>query len=104
MFFSDGPPRFKQNARPHHYAYLGDNVKFKCTAIGRPQPKVHWYREGTYLNYSFMQTHSRFRDRGMALEIKRIEVGDEGNWMCRVWNNEGSTTRNFTLHIVGESI
>lgn len=59
----------------------------------------------------------------MTLEIRRIEVSDkvmlftvtifliflnkkiknfQGNWMCRVWNNEGSTTRNFTLHIVGK--
>ncbi|KAI1725498.1 immunoglobulin i-set domain-containing protein [Ditylenchus destructor] len=96
----NGPPRFKQNARSHQYAYLGDNVKLQCKAIGRPQPKVHWYREGAYLNYSFMQAHPRFREKSMSLEIRRIEVGDKGNWMCRVWNNEGSTTRNFTLHIV----
>ena len=25
----------------------------------------------------------------------------QGNWTCRVWNNEGSTSRNFSLHIVG---
>uniref|UniRef100_A0A915ET95 receptor protein-tyrosine kinase n=1 Tax=Ditylenchus dipsaci TaxID=166011 RepID=A0A915ET95_9BILA len=95
----NGPPRFKQNARMHQYAYLGDNIKFQCKAIGRPQPKVHWYREGAYLNYSFTQAHPRFREKSMSLEIRRIEVGDKGNWMCRVWNNEGSTTRNFTLHI-----
>jgi len=77
MSILDGPPRFKQNARPHHYAYLGDTVKFKCTAIGRPQPKIHWFRDGAYLNYSFMQANPRFRDAHMTLEIRRIEVGDK---------------------------
>uniref|UniRef100_A0A914HYJ7 receptor protein-tyrosine kinase n=1 Tax=Globodera rostochiensis TaxID=31243 RepID=A0A914HYJ7_GLORO len=95
-----GPPRFKQNARAHQFAYLGDTIRFKCNAIGRPQPRVHWYREGRYLNYSYMLRHPRLKERGMSLEVKRIEVGDGGNWTCRVWNNEGSTNRNFTLHIV----
>lgn len=66
-----------------------------------------------------MQAHPRFREKSMSLEIRRIEVSDKvvlififffyyiikffkGNWMCRVWNNEGSITRNFTLHIVGK--
>uniref|UniRef100_A0A915NYJ1 receptor protein-tyrosine kinase n=1 Tax=Meloidogyne floridensis TaxID=298350 RepID=A0A915NYJ1_9BILA len=45
------PPRFKQNARINQFAYLGDSIKFKCNAVGRPQPKVHWYRNGKYMNY-----------------------------------------------------
>uniref|UniRef100_A0A914CIT2 receptor protein-tyrosine kinase n=2 Tax=Acrobeloides nanus TaxID=290746 RepID=A0A914CIT2_9BILA len=36
----------------------------------------------------------------MSLEIRRVEVGDKGNWACKVWNNEGSVIRNFTLHII----
>ncbi|KAL3112806.1 hypothetical protein niasHT_019780 [Heterodera trifolii] len=95
-----GPPRFKQNVRTHQFAYLGDTIRFKCNAIGRPQPRVHWYRDGRYLNYSFLLRHPRLKERGMSLEVKQIEVGDSGNWTCRVWNNEGSTNRNFTLHIV----
>lgn len=95
-----GPPRFKQNARTHQYAYLGDSIKLKCNAVGRPQPKVHWYRNGKYMNYSYLASHSRLKEKGMSLEVHRIEVSDRGNWTCRVWNKEGSVSRNYTLHIV----
>ncbi|CAD5222876.1 unnamed protein product [Bursaphelenchus xylophilus] len=96
----NGPPRFIQNSRKHQYTYLGDTIKLKCTAVGRPHPKVHWYFNGTYLNFTFFHEHPRFQDKGMELEIRRVEVEDKGNWACKVWNNEGSITRNFTLHII----
>lgn len=38
----------------------------------------------------------------MELEIRRVEVEDKGQWACKVWNNEGSIMRNFTLHIIGK--
>ncbi|KAI6215583.1 hypothetical protein M3Y94_00402100 [Aphelenchoides besseyi] len=94
------PPRFKQSVRRHQYTYLGDTAKFKCDSVGRPLPKVHWYRNGVYLNYSFMQERPRIQEKGMELEIRRVEVGDKGQWTCRVWNSEGSIMRNFTLHII----
>uniref|UniRef100_A0A915MVU6 receptor protein-tyrosine kinase n=1 Tax=Meloidogyne javanica TaxID=6303 RepID=A0A915MVU6_MELJA len=70
------PPRFKQNARINQFAYLGDSIKFKCNAVGRPQPKVHWYRNGKYMNYSYLASHSRLKEKGMSLEVHRIEVSD----------------------------
>ncbi|KAI6239134.1 hypothetical protein M3Y99_00616800 [Aphelenchoides fujianensis] len=94
------PPRFKQSVRRHQYTYLGDTAKFKCDAVGRPMPKAHWYRNGVYANYSFMQERPRIQEKGMELEIRRVEVGDKGQWACRVWNSEGSIMRNFTLHII----
>lgn len=57
--------------------YLGDNIKFKCDAVGRPPPKVHWYRDGAYLNYTMVAQQPRYKDNGMVFEIKRIEVGDK---------------------------
>ncbi|KAF7639595.1 hypothetical protein Mgra_00000922 [Meloidogyne graminicola] len=106
-YFSSGnfqniysPPRFKQNARTHQFAYLGDSIKFKCNSVGRPQPKVHWYRNGKYMNYSYLSSNSRLKEKGMTLEVQRIEISDRGNWTCRVWNKEGSVSRNYTLHIV----
>lgn len=80
IIFLGGPPRFKQNVRLNVYSYLGDNVKFKCSAIGRPPPKVHWYREGTYLNYSYMQNHPRFKEKSMSLEVRQVEVSDKVNY------------------------
>lgn len=73
----DGPPRFKQNIRRNQYVYLGDNIKFKCDAVGRPAPKVHWYREDVYLDYKIVAAQPRYKDNGFLFEIKRIEVGDK---------------------------
>lgn len=72
-------PRFKDSGRLQHYTYLGDNVQFKCMAIGKPSPKVHWYRNGLYLNYSYMHTMHRYQEneRNMTLEIRKIELGDK---------------------------
>uniref|UniRef100_A0A914ZDN5 receptor protein-tyrosine kinase n=1 Tax=Panagrolaimus superbus TaxID=310955 RepID=A0A914ZDN5_9BILA len=49
-----------------------------------------------------MHTMHRYQEneRNMTLEIRKVELGDKGEWRCRVWNNEGSITRNFTLHII----
>uniref|UniRef100_A0A914L400 Receptor protein-tyrosine kinase n=1 Tax=Meloidogyne incognita TaxID=6306 RepID=A0A914L400_MELIC len=52
------------------------------------------------MNYSYLASHSRLKEKGMSLEVHRIEVSDRGNWTCRVWNKEGSVSRNYTLHIV----
>uniref|UniRef100_A0A7E4UST1 receptor protein-tyrosine kinase n=1 Tax=Panagrellus redivivus TaxID=6233 RepID=A0A7E4UST1_PANRE len=98
------PPQFtqKHSARLNHFHYLGDSVKFKCMAHGKPAPKVHWYRNNVYLNYSYLHHMPRYDENEdeMMLEIKNIELRDKGTWHCRVWNNEGSVTRNFTLHII----
>ncbi len=87
--------------------YLGDTARFKCTAVGKPAPKVYWYREGRYLNYSDLtQQNSRVREnkKHMSLDLKRVEVSDQGAWACQVWNSEGSIWRNFTLDIIGKGI
>jgi hypothetical protein len=49
-----------------------------------------------------MHERPRIQEKGMELEIRRVEVEDKGQWTCRVWNSEGSIIRNFTLHIIGE--
>ncbi|MFH4975362.1 hypothetical protein AB6A40_002071 [Gnathostoma spinigerum] len=97
----DGPPRFKQNQRVVHEVFLNDKAIFKCTAVARPAPKIHWYRNGEFLNYSMLYSERlRANDKHFSLEIKRVEVGDQGSWACKVWNQAGSIFRNFTLEII----
>lgn len=47
-------------------------------AIGKPPPKVHWYRNGVYLNYSYMHNMRRYQEseREMSLEINHVELAD----------------------------
>uniref|UniRef100_A0AC34RJ08 Receptor protein-tyrosine kinase n=1 Tax=Panagrolaimus sp. JU765 TaxID=591449 RepID=A0AC34RJ08_9BILA len=82
-------PRFKHSARLNHYNYLGDTVKLKCLAVGRPVPKVHWYRDDVYLNYSYIHNLRRYveDEQHMSLEIKNIELGDK--WKMLKFNRNG---------------
>uniref|UniRef100_A0A0M3JTR1 Myoblast growth factor receptor egl-15 (inferred by orthology to a C. elegans protein) n=1 Tax=Anisakis simplex TaxID=6269 RepID=A0A0M3JTR1_ANISI len=98
----DGPPRFKQNQRVVHEVFLNDKATFKCTALARPAPKIHWYRNGEFLNYTMLSRNERLREnkKHFSLEIRRVEVGDQGSWTCKVWNQAGSIFRNFTLEII----
>ena len=98
-----GVPRFLHSARLNHYNYLGDTVKLRCLAVGKPIVKVHWYRDDVYLDFKILSNHNRYLEdpENMTLEIKDIQLNDKGEWQCRVWNQEGSLTRNFNLHIIG---
>ncbi|VDN01536.1 unnamed protein product [Thelazia callipaeda] len=97
-----GPPRFKQNQRVVHEVFLNDKAIFKCTALARPAPKIHWFRNGKFLDHSAYATNERLREnkKHFSLEIKRVEVSDQGSWACKVWNQAGSIFRNFTLEII----
>ncbi|TMS37056.1 hypothetical protein L596_004074 [Steinernema carpocapsae] len=71
-------------------------------AVSKPEPKIHWYRNGKFLGYQDINTNGRLREhqRQMALEIRQIEISDQGEWACKVWNSQGQSVRNFTLQIL----
>uniref|UniRef100_A0A8R1XWP3 Receptor protein-tyrosine kinase n=1 Tax=Onchocerca volvulus TaxID=6282 RepID=A0A8R1XWP3_ONCVO len=97
-----GPPRFKQNQRVVHEVFLNDKAIFKCTALARPAPKIHWFRNGEFLDHTTYANNERLREnkKHFSLEIRRVEVSDQGSWACKVWNQAGSIFRNFTLEII----
>ncbi|KAL3981864.1 Protein tyrosine kinase family protein [Acanthocheilonema viteae] len=97
-----GPPRFKQNQRVVHEVFLNDKAIFKCTALARPAPKIHWFRNGEFLDHTAYANNERLREnkKHFSLEIRRVEVSDQGSWACKVWNQAGSIFRNFTLEII----
>uniref|UniRef100_A0A914S3P1 Ig-like domain-containing protein n=1 Tax=Parascaris equorum TaxID=6256 RepID=A0A914S3P1_PAREQ len=49
-----------------------------------------------------LSANERLREnkKHFSLEIRRVEVGDQGSWTCKVWNQAGSIFRNFTLEII----
>uniref|UniRef100_A0A914X395 Ig-like domain-containing protein n=1 Tax=Plectus sambesii TaxID=2011161 RepID=A0A914X395_9BILA len=99
LFGNGSPPRFRQNVRTMEEVFLGDSTRLKCAALGRPAPHVHWYRNDKYLDYK-ASNNFRIKENQMTLEIRRVEVSDQGSWACKVWNNEGHIWRNFTLEII----
>ncbi|KRX92799.1 Fibroblast growth factor receptor 1 [Trichinella pseudospiralis] len=88
-------PRFRTHVRPKQEVMLGDRLKLRCEAIGKPQPYVHWYRNDQLI--SVLKNQARVKINRFSLTIQRVEPGDEGQYSCKVWNQIGQIWRNFTL-------
>ncbi|KAK0397512.1 hypothetical protein QR680_002151 [Steinernema hermaphroditum] len=100
--FLTGAPRFQQKTHSQRFVLLGDSETLPCKAVSKPEPKIHWYRNGKFLGYQDINTNGRLREnqRQMSLEIRQLEIGDQGDWACKVWNSQGQSVRNFTVQIL----
>ncbi|CDW53260.1 fibroblast growth factor receptor [Trichuris trichiura] len=90
-------PRFRTHVRPKQEVMLGDRMKLRCEAVGKPQPYVHWYRNNELISPAKSQQRVKFNRFSMT--IMRVEPGDEGLYACKVWNQIGQIWRNFTVRI-----
>ncbi len=86
--------------RTKYEVFLGDRLKLKCGAIGKPPPLTHWYRGDSQLLIG-SQVKPRIRINKFTLTVHRVEVVDGGAWSCKVWNRAGEIWRNFTVEILG---
>ncbi|KHJ44747.1 immunoglobulin I-set domain protein [Trichuris suis] len=116
-------PRFRTHVRPKQEVMLGDRMKLRCEAVGKPQPYVHWYRNNELISPAKSQQRVKFNRFSMtimrvacAIFLNRknwlcvdrvilqvqVEPGDEGIYACKVWNQIGQIWRNFTVRIAGK--
>ncbi|CEF70769.1 Protein kinase domain and Serine-threonine/tyrosine-protein kinase catalytic domain and Immunoglobulin subtype 2 domain and Immunoglobulin subtype domain and Immunoglobulin-like domain and Protein kinase-like domain and Immunoglobulin I-set domain and Immunoglobulin-like fold domain and Tyrosine-protein kinase, catalytic domain-containing protein [Strongyloides ratti] len=98
--FAEGPPRFEKIAKVTHDVLLGESVKLDCSALARPAPSIHWYRNDIFLTYNMLKSDERLQEKKMTLEINGIEVKDQGKWACKAWNSQGYIFRNFTIEVI----
>ncbi|EYC19645.1 hypothetical protein Y032_0024g986 [Ancylostoma ceylanicum] len=96
----DGIPRFKTFERLNHEVFLGDKVKLTCLAMSKSPLEVKWYRNGELLNKEAFGHRFRENKKHMTLDIKAVEVSDQGLWTCKVSNHLGKVDRNFTVEII----
>ncbi|WKY16234.1 hypothetical protein Q1695_001148 [Nippostrongylus brasiliensis] len=96
----DGIPRFKTFERLNHEVFLGDKVKLTCLAMSKSPLEVKWYRNGELLNKEAFGHRFRENRKHMTLDIKAVEVSDQGLWTCKVSNHLGKVDRNFTVEII----
>lgn len=96
----DGIPRFKTFERLNHEVFLGDKVKLTCLAMSKSPLDVKWYRNGELLNKETFGHRFRENKKHMTLDIKAVEVSDQGLWTCKVSNHLGKVDRNFTVEII----
>uniref|UniRef100_A0A158QWZ4 receptor protein-tyrosine kinase n=1 Tax=Nippostrongylus brasiliensis TaxID=27835 RepID=A0A158QWZ4_NIPBR len=62
--------------------------------------EVKWYRNGELLNKEAFGHRFRENRKHMTLDIKAVEVSDQGLWTCKVSNHLGKVDRNFTVEII----
>ncbi|XP_059848703.1 immunoglobulin superfamily member 10 [Hypanus sabinus] len=92
------PPAILEENYQHLDAYVGENIRLPCTALGTPQPTVHWLVfDGTEIKpLQFISTKLFVFTNG-TLYIKSLTLTDSGNYECVATSSSGSEKRTVRL-------
>ncbi|KAF4525298.1 hypothetical protein B566_EDAN014819 [Ephemera danica] len=75
----------------------GQEVRLECVAFGYPVPTYNWTRKGSSLPRSaIVSNYNR------VLTIPRVQVEDQGEYVCRVYNDKVSMVNSVMLTIRAE--
>ncbi|KAG7210747.1 hypothetical protein KM043_012244 [Ampulex compressa] len=75
----------------------GEEVRLECIAFGYPVPSYNWTRRGGVLpRRSYTMSYNR------VLIIPRVQVDDQGEYVCRVHNDRLSIENSVMLTIQAE--
>ncbi|XP_049724489.1 hemicentin-1 isoform X1 [Elephas maximus indicus] len=74
----------------------GTSVSLECESNAVPPPVITWYKNGRMITES---THVEILVDGQTLHIKKAEVSDTGQYVCRAINVAGRDDKNFHLNV-----
>ncbi|XP_052593110.1 hemicentin-1 isoform X2 [Peromyscus californicus insignis] len=74
----------------------GTSVSLECESNAVPPPVITWSKNGRMITDS---THVEILTGGQMLHIKRAEVSDTGQYVCRAINVAGRDDKNFHLNV-----
>ncbi|KAM5295481.1 hemicentin-1 isoform 3-T3 [Glossophaga mutica] len=74
----------------------GASVSLECESNAVPPPVVTWYKNGRMITES---THVAVLADGQMLHIRKAEVSDTGQYVCRAINIAGRDDKNFHLNV-----
>nr|XP_008193513.1 PREDICTED: contactin [Tribolium castaneum] len=75
----------------------GKEVRLECMAFGYPVPSYNWTRRGAPLPRSaVLSSFNR------VLTIPHVQVEDQGEYVCRAYNDRASTENSLILNIQAE--
>ncbi|KAM9212162.1 hemicentin-1 [Dugong dugon] len=74
----------------------GTSVSLECESNAVPPPVITWYKNGRMITES---THLEILVDGQMLHIKKAEVSDTGQYVCRAINVAGRDDKNFHLNV-----
>ena len=78
----------------NHTAYLS------CPADGIPTPSVMWLHNDVPL-LDLHNTNIREMSNGRQLEVRNVQLSDEGSFVCRATNVAGQSSKTFQLKVLG---
>ncbi|KAL1775484.1 hemicentin-1 isoform X4 [Sigmodon hispidus] len=74
----------------------GTSVSLECESNAVPPPVITWSKNGRTITDS---SHVEILTGGQMLHIKRAEVSDTGQYVCRAINVAGRDDKNFHLNV-----
>ena len=72
----------------------GEDVRLECIAFGYPVPHYNWTRKNSVLPEGAIVTNYN-----RVLILPRVRVEDQGEYVCRAYNDKVSITGSVTLSI-----
>ncbi|OCT57560.1 hypothetical protein XELAEV_18003341mg [Xenopus laevis] len=93
------PPSFPEPSAPHHSIIEGQPVSFTCECTGVPAPTLTWTKDGLPLE---MEDSGLATAGGRIIQIGKVQVSDEGSYMCECSNEAGSSKREYWLEVYGK--
>lgn len=80
----------------------GDSVRLECHIEAKPEPEVHWEKDGKELNENSEDFSTSYDGERAILSIKRIYPEDEGEYTCIASNSNGKTISSACIIVDGK--
>ncbi|KAG1671033.1 Down syndrome cell adhesion molecule-like protein Dscam2 [Nymphon striatum] len=106
VILGDVPPKLVEKFQSRKLQ-PGPSISLKCTATGRPTPKITWKLRGRVLmKPNDAMPESSSWDKLGTLSIKKISVEDEGTYSCSATNGQSqkSSAESFIKVLVKPEI
>ena len=74
-----------------------------CPADGIPPPSIMWLKDNVPL-LDIPYANIRELSNGRQLEMRNVQLGDEGTYRCQATNVAGQKSKSFALKVLGKSL
>lgn len=81
----------------------GQPLALKVSVTGDPEPKVEWFKNNTPLSSSDIMD-LKYKNRVATLNIGEVYPEDEGEYMCKATNSQGTVRTKCKLTVIGKLI
>ena len=80
----------------------GEPLKLKCAVVGKPDPKITWFKDQQQVQESDRIKLKVTSDNTCILNILKSDMDDEGTYRCSATNSAGKDTTSAKVTVGGE--